>query len=263
MIIYIDVLFVLNFYVTWLLVKATALFVHERMTTPRLLLSAAAGAVSSLLILIDTPLLPVIKVAAGVALTLIAFGFKTKRRFFVRLAVFLIINCGFAGIMLALWLFAAPAGMIQNHGYIYFDIPLLVLIAATVIAYLLTAFIRRALDSNKTTQQTHDVNLRLYGKELTLKGFADTGNGAKDVFTGLPLIISDKKALSPAMNTDDLMSNAGAHLTPYKAVGFSGLMTVVRPEWVNIDGKPVSALIGVADLSFGENDCVYNPKLLV
>jgi stage II sporulation protein GA (sporulation sigma-E factor processing peptidase) len=181
----------------------------------------------------------------------------------VRVLVFLVINCGFAGIMLALWLFLAPAGMIQNSGYIYFDIPLIVLVAATIIAYLLTAFIRRALDSNKTAQQVHSVNLRLYGKELTLSGFADTGNGAKDVFTGLPLIISDKKALSSVMNTDEPMANAGARLTPYKAVGYSGLMTVVCPEWVIIDGKKVNALIGVADLSFGENDCVYNPKMLI
>ena len=112
LIIYIDVLLVVNLYINYFLVRGTSLMLRRKVSPRRVILASAVGAVGSLLILVPdlNPILCVlIKIALGIGITFAAFGRQNKIDFLISSLSFLVVSFIFGGAMTALWNIAAPA----------------------------------------------------------------------------------------------------------------------------------------------------------
>ena len=75
LVIYIDVLLVVNLYINYFLVRGTSLMLRRKVSPRRVILASAVGAVGSLLILVPdlNPILCVlIKIALGIGITFAA-----------------------------------------------------------------------------------------------------------------------------------------------------------------------------------------------
>lgn len=128
LVIYIDVLLVVNLYINYFLVRGTSLMLRRKVSPRRVLLASAVGAVGSLLILVPdlNPILCVlIKIALGIGITFAAFGRQNKIDFLISSLSFLVVSFIFGGAMTALWNIAAPAGIFVRNGTAYFDIPII------------------------------------------------------------------------------------------------------------------------------------------
>jgi stage II sporulation protein GA (sporulation sigma-E factor processing peptidase) len=269
-VIYIDTLVIINLYVNFFLIKACGVFSHRRISTPRCILGAAAGGVSSLVILLPPmPALPSIamKLFIGGTLVLIAFG---AGKFIRNALIFLVINVVFAGLMLVLSLFASPLGMVYNNGVVYFDISFLALVFSTTAAYFLIRALRYFMDVKFNTDKLYAVSFSYMGKSRELSAFADSGNTLTDFFTGKPVIICDKSAcdgIFPELEclTGDYDVIPGLRFLPYSTVGGSGLLPVFKPESVRIGNKRVNALIGISKEGINKDgvNAIFNPKLLI
>ncbi|MCL1823298.1 MAG: sigma-E processing peptidase SpoIIGA [Oscillospiraceae bacterium] len=275
-VIYIDTLIIINLYVNFFLLKSTEIFLHRRIKTWRCVLGALAGGISSLVILL--PPLPAflnapVKLFIGLSLVLIAFGFGKLPVFLKNALVFLVINVVFAGLMLALQLFASPLDMIYNNGAVYFDISFLTLLISTSAAYFLIRLLRYFLDVKFNADKIYTVRFKYNGKSMDLQAFADSGNTLTDFFTGKPVIICEKKACStlfPDFNELDDYQNTGQikkgiRLLPYSTINGSGLLPVFKPDDVKIGEKQVNALIGISKDGMNKNgiNAIFNPKLLL
>ena len=126
MTIYVDVLFVLNFFITYLLLLLTKSLVKFTSKAGRLLFGALIGGVYSLVIL--APNLNFFASLIGkllVSMLIVAASFNIKRLtvFLKTLACFYFSNMLFLGIILALWFWIKPKGIVVNNGIPYFSIP--------------------------------------------------------------------------------------------------------------------------------------------
>lgn len=276
-VIYIDVLIILNIYVTFFLIKATCIFLHKKIRNLRLISGALFGGFCSLFIFL--PELPfffsiIIKIVFGLIIVLISFGFLNRYEYLKNSAIFIIINLLFAGFMLVVWLFTAPLGMFYNNGFVYFDISFSVITVSTVLAYGIIKLLRYFLDTKISSDKTYNIVIRYNQKEITISAFADTGNNLTDFFTGLPVVVCDSNVCNdiiPAEFDFDNISNIkGVRFLPFSTVGSSGLLPVFRPESIiicdeNGIGKQVSALIGISKEKLNENgvSALFNPKLLI
>ena len=277
-IIYIDTLIIINLYVNFFLIKGCGAFLHRNIGTVRCILGAAAGGISSLVILFPALSLfmgIIIKVFIGAALVFIIFGFKSPRDFLKNSFIFIAINIIFAGLMLVLSLFASPLGMIYNNGAVYFDISFLTLVFSTAAAYFLIRALRYLLDVKFSADRIYSISFKYNGKSAYLSAFADSGNTLTDFFTGFPVIICDKSACESIFpDLEDFFDNykikKGVRFLPFSTVGGSGLMPVFKPESVVIkslknNGKKVDALIGISRNGIDKNgvNAIFNPKLLI
>ena len=89
MVIYVDVLFVVNFFITYLLLFATSFLAKSEMKQYRAIIASIAGGLYSLVIICDKLnfLISTLgKIAVSILIVFIAFGFK---RFLVFLKTFL------------------------------------------------------------------------------------------------------------------------------------------------------------------------------
>ncbi|MCL1903437.1 MAG: sigma-E processing peptidase SpoIIGA [Oscillospiraceae bacterium] len=265
-VVYIDLLIIINLYITFFLIKATSVFLHRQITTKRVLLGALVGGASSLIILLP-PLLflfnALIKIVVGSIIVLIAFGYKTGYEYMKNSLIFIIINVVFAGFTLMLCFFASPLGMTHNNGIVYFNISFTVLIITTISAYVLIRLLRYAIDARSAGDRTFTITFTRSGKTVTLSALADTGNMLTDYFSGLPVIIC------PPLLSDLVMSDNNnaipPRLLPYNTISSSGLIPVYKADEIiiksdNMPDKSVKALIGIS-----ENDApaIFNPKLLI
>lgn len=273
MIIYIDVLLVFNLYISYFLIRSAALLLRIRISPKRCLLAATAGALSSLLILlpaIPTLICVLIKASVGVITVLIAFGKGSKRDIAMRSLVILTVCFVYSGLMLAVWNFAAPLGMVCSNGVTYFDIPISAIAVLTIISYCIIKLIRCFADKRINTCECAKVSITNGNSSVTLNGFADTGNGLCDPFSGKPVIICTADSLNSILPDNvrhyldkDVESIEGIRLVPCNTVTAEGLIPIFTADTISVDKKPVDAAIGVSKGNFkAEFDCIFNPKIL-
>lgn len=281
--IYLDILLILNIYVNFFLLSATAKFTHTRLPLGRCVLSASLGSLFALIIFLPTmnAFLPlVIKLFAAVVVVWLAFGFKSKKQFLRLVGFFYAINFLFAGVMMALSLLASPNFMMAHNSYFYIDFSLITLVVSTIVAYFSISLLRFFLDRKACAEEKYTVIITNIGKTVTLSALSDTGNTLVDVFTGQCVIIcSGGKLPLPAeyveLAIDDpeelsrfVLSHKGMRLLPFSTISGSGLLPVFAPEKVCIKGenagiiKCVNALIGINFNQIGDYDAIFNPTIL-
>ena len=272
MVIYADVLIILNLYINYFLIRSTALFLRRELSAKRCVFAAFIGVLGALVILL--PELPFFVIAAektalGALIVFAAFGKQKPVDFAVSTLFFLVVSFAFAGVMMALWTFAAPYNMVFSNGVCSFDIPLIAIAAFTAAAYCLVRLIRLLSDRRIRCVGIRTVNIRREENEISLRGLPDTGNSLRDIFSGKPVIIcaADKLTDVAPQCVYDYLKNGvaaeGIRLIPCKTVTSESLMPIFRADSVTIDGKHADAVIGVSKNPLGEDvDCIFDPKII-
>lgn len=270
MVVYADVLLIINLYINYFLVRGTFAVLRQKPKVVRILAASAAGAAGALIML--APQLPIwaiaaVKIAVGTAVVFIAFGRQKRVDFIISLLCFLIIGCIFAGAMSALWWFAAPFDMIIKNGSAYFNIPIIWLVVLTMAAYGITLLIKRIASRGGKKRGVFTVSIRMGDKTCRVEGLADTGCKLCDAFSGTPIVICAQRAVREIIpqNVSDYLSGRDTdsiRLAPCSTVCAQGVIPLFKADEIIIGEKKADALIGVSVGDLGEYDCVFSPDLI-
>lgn len=240
-VIYADVLVIINFYVTYFLLCATALISKSEINRVRFLLSSFLGGAYSLSILLPQPgivLSAALKLTALIAPVVIAFKLRSFTSFLKLCLCFVLCNFVFAGLMMALWYFVHPSGMYFNTTVLYFDIDILTLVIFTVVCYgfmrIFELFFRRRAPINTIFY----CEVKLDGKAYNLKAFLDTGNNLTDPFSSKPVIIADKRIFEETIQNEDF-SESRLRYVLCSTVSGKALLPSFVPEIVHIKGADI------------------------
>lgn len=285
MVIYLDVLILINLYVTYFQILAVSVFTHRKTVWYRKLSAAGIGAVASLSIFIPQEMvltLTLLKIFLCALIAFVAFGYTGFRAYAVSVLFLMLVSFVFSGLMLCVWLFAAPMKMLFINGTVYFGIDTMTIILSTCAAYGVVRIIRYILDKNGKTDGKYTVIIKNNGRECRLSALADSGNGMVDCFSGLPVIVCRRDmcadvsppAIDMIENNSDISDIGtqmikGVRITPFSTVGKGGLICMFKAESVVIDDEtneekyPVNVLIGIVIGGRQEYEAIFNPKILV
>lgn len=285
MVIYLDVLILINLYVTYFQILAVSVFTHRKTVWYRKLSAAGIGAVASLSIFIPQEMvltLTLLKIFLCALIAFVAFGYTRFRAYAVSVLFLMLVSFVFSGLMLCVWLFAAPMKMLFINGTVYFSIDTMTIILSTCAAYGVVRIIRYILDKNGKTDGKYTVIIKNNGRECRLSALADSGNGMVDCFSGLPVIVCRRDmcadvsppAIEMIENNSDISDIGtqmikGVRIMPFSTVGKGGLICMFKAESVVIDDEtneekyPVNALIGIVIGGRQEYEAIFNPKILV
>lgn len=268
MVIYADVLIVLNIYINCILLCITAKLTHSQLKTVRLLLGSVYGSIYSLTILLpelNNVLSILIKTISAVTIIMVTFGIQNKRRLLINTVTFFTANFIVGGVVYAVYSWLKPEFIHFNNTYFYIDFSLLILIITTSAVYIITSVFQRITDISPDTM--YKIIIRYSNITTSIDGLADTGNILTDYFTGSPIIICGENNFELITGTEKSQSNLpkGFRYIPCETVSDSGVIPVFRPDEIIIESKnkgcrkKVNALIG-----FGKNykEAVFNPNLL-
>lgn len=262
--IYIDVLIILNTYMTWILLSLTAALTKTHSFGGRRALASVIGGLSSLMILIPTPdkligfTLIILKAFTCMLTVIIAFWRQTVKKTFLLTVAFFGVNMLFSAALTAVQTALKSQLIAVSGGFIYFDISPLNLVLSTAVIYLILCKTSKLFSRDLSTNNSYRVEFTVGCKAFSLDGVADTGNTARDLFSGLPVIVCTGVEISDG---DRLRA------VPYETVSGEGILYAFSPENLRItDGSGkimnVSALVAGVPSSGGRR-AIFNPKILM
>lgn len=263
--IYLDVLVVVNTYITWMILSLLESLTHFDIKRINLILASLLGGISSLLILIEsqntyiTFLLIALKILAYILCSLIAFYGTSLMRKVLYSAYFIGLNILLGGAVNLISEHFNSSVFFVYNGTIYLYISVYLLITLTVVLYLIISVIERIAEYRAGRIRCYKVKIIYHNNEYILDGMADTGNSVHDVFTGKPVIVC--KGIPLYNESSDFV-----RIIPYTTIAGEGMLYAVRPDSVIITdecmlSKSVDVLVaGIPDNP--ENIAVFNPIIL-
>ncbi len=290
-VVYIDVLFGINLFINYIMLRAAGAICKRHPSRLRSLGGAALGALyAAAMFFPDLSLFysAVFKALASGIIVAAAFPVYGLGEFFCLLGCFYGVNLLFGGIAMGIFFFTelgANVGAIYSNGIIYMDIPAWVMLAGAAVFYALLSLGAALSRIIRQRGIRHKMVIELSGRTAVLTALADTGNILVDPVSHAPVIVAELDALKElfdyslrqSLSSDDLQAVLGlmaergvrARLIPFSSVGNSGGMMLgfvpdraalrigggLRP----MDGCVIGVCTGTlsADKSY---DALYNPN---
>ena len=274
MVVYADVLIVLNTLITYFVLLASRVFSRASAKTYRLVLASIFGGISSLYIFLPTQhyLLEFLaKLIFSVVITAVAFGFFGIKKFLQCFFAVFAVSFIFAGFMMGFWSVIRPNGMVINNGVVYFSISPIVLIVSTVVCYFLVMLIKHVMRRKDTEARHKMITVQYAGDLFAFDCIVDTGNTISDPFENSKVIILCKGAATELFGktiVDNMLRleiNCGHYkklrLLPYKTISGNGLMPALHVDKViTADGTLTDVLVGVLREDFSDFEGIISPS---
>ena len=253
MVIYADVLFLLNALVDYLLLLVSARAAGAPLRRARFALGGVIGGIYAVAMFLPGFAFlggGLYTAAFGLLMVLTAYG--VSRLLVKQTLVFLAVTCALGGGVLAIGMMdGAALSLGRNVVYSLPDLKLVMLSAAGCFAVLHLAS-PPLFRHTRTEGELHEITFEFCGRTLTLTAFSDSGNTLTDPVTGRKVPVAEGAAMRPLFpaeccpSTADLRDppaglfrlNRGEvegrfRLLPYRAVGVErGLLLGVRMDRV-------------------------------
>ena len=269
MTVYIDVLFVINFVVNYVLLLITGKIMRREKSYIRLVSAAIIGALYACFMFF--PQIKFLygcafKIIASFLLILIAYGAKNAVLTVKTAFVFYLSSFLFGGVTLALFYFTDAGlkyGGALNNGIFYFELPWKILFFSCLVAYIAvkTGFAIYKRDKNLSYRR---IRVEICRNSAELNALVDTGNLLIDPITNSPVVVAElesvKKLLPGALvevfrekKENDLETVSEA----VKNTDFEKEISKAVCEWQELLKKGIERSVieqAVSSLSFDEND---------
>ncbi len=263
--VYIDVLFVVNLLINYVLIHASGTLSKVKCRKLRMLFGAFIGACYAVLVFF--PNFSVIyttisKLLISMVIVAAAFPFFSLRSYIKTLLIFYMVSFGFGGCVLAVFYFSnigANLGAVYSNGIFYFNLPWTVLALSSALFYFslrLCAFLSDRFNHGSNLRK--HLHLYLGDKSADVVALLDTGNALIDPVTLSPVIITEYRCIKNLFSDEikgslDRMHNENL---PWIMADVSqmGLRTRLIP--FNSLGKENGMLLGfVPDKAEIRDDC--------
>lgn len=214
MTIYVDQMFFENFIMNYIILYATSKFLGKQEKWYRLIVGAIIGALyvifSYIFLFFDKPFI-VPKILLAICMVILSFKIKNIKEFFKIFITFIGITFLIGGASFGL-AFLANVSMISEGGVLYVEeFPIQMIALGTVVSITIGKWLFVILKNKVNLKKfLYNIEITLCDKKLSTIAFLDSGNNAREVFTGYPIIIVEKnilKEIIPAEIIDKIEKN--------------------------------------------------------
>ena len=212
--IYIDLFFLLNIIMDYIIVLGVSIILKRRTTKLKILLSSLLGGLSSLIMFtnINRILLEIITI---ILISIIAFNYKNIKYTIKNIIYIYLISTLLGGII---YLF---------NSNVKASIPLTYLIIIIISIEVTILYIKEIRKIKNTYNNYYKVDIYFKDKEkISVVGFLDTGNNLYDPYKKRPIII-----LSLKYKIEEKYL-----LVPYHTINGEGLLKCIKPDKIYIEG---------------------------
>jgi stage II sporulation protein GA (sporulation sigma-E factor processing peptidase) len=260
MIVYIDVLFVINLIINYFILLAVSQLLKRQDRRIRIFAGAALGAVyGSLMFFPQLSFLytAILKLALSVTIVAVSFKCHSVKNLLTLLFYFYIISMLFGGIIYAVELFFAPSILYVKNGIAYIDISPLYLILLSAACYIVIKLLSRVLHRNVNTEDKYIIKIVVEGKSVLLTSLLDNGNDLRDAISGSPVVIAEYRRVEPLIPIElrnifktgkiadtELLDAVGFsrrfRIVPYGSVGNTGgILPAFRPDKLIVESAGI------------------------
>lgn len=234
LIIYVDVLIIINFMIDFIIIRLAALFSELRVSPFKCAFGAFIGALSSLVVFV--PVMSslsflVFKVAICIIMAAVSFAPIKPKKLFKATAVLFMIGFIFSGVFTFISESVMRDKMSVYRGTVYLDIGFPAMLLSVISAYIsvrfLTAIFKNRVPSGVGCSLTI---VTKYGS-CTTDAIIDTGCSVTEPFSGEPVVICDSKLVFSIV-PHNFFEGTNFRLVPFKTINGTGMLKAFRSEYI-------------------------------
>jgi len=261
MMVYIDLVLLLNFMFDLLLLFGVAILLRRQTNLKRLLLGAFVGSITILAMFVEMSSLVLffLKVFVSVLMVWIVFGFESLKGFFRNLFYLYTSSIILGGFLY----FLNVQFSYQNDGLLfYFDgLSVNVIVLIVMSPVILYAYVKQGLELKNHYSNYYQIDIYLKsGEVIPVTAFLDTGNHLEDPYQRRPIILLNQELVDVDYQKYPFV------LVPYEALNFHGLLKCIVPDKVFIQGIGFRDhfLVGLSneEIRIDGVDCILNQRLI-
>ena len=257
MTIYIDIVFLENVLLNYIILLATAIMSKSKINYPRVLLSSSIGgmyAILNYIVNITFFLNITLKFAISIILVIIAFNSNKIKNIIKQLIFLYLVSFTFGGIAFMLLFVISPENIILKEKHLVGTYPLKVTMLGCVLGFIIVFMVSKII-KDRMSKKTMLCELEIFykGKVKKVKTMIDSGNLLKEPITQTDVIIVEKDSLKEIVEKDILdnidnilegkwLESNGERvysykfkLIPYMSLGNeNGLLVGFKPDYIKI-----------------------------
>lgn len=253
-IVYLDVFFVINFCLDYILLRITRSVIKDNHKTYRIFIGGLTGALYSIIV-ITTPLIRtslllfLLNIFAAGAMALISFGYVNIKKAVKQTAMLYIITFVTGGVMNALYYSTGFGKWIRQR-----SIPLMRFVLVTFLTYIMISFIWRYIFRWKRDEKNlYPVSIFHKGKEVKCMALHDTGNSLIEPITGKIVHMAEYEILKELLEGDETVGERFC-MIPFHSVGKDhGVLYGIRMEKIVIQDAGLRNVGDEKNISSDEN----------
>ena len=284
MTVYLDIVFLENILMNYIIIFATGVAVKEKLSKIRILISSVIGAIYTIIMYLN--IIPIysnfiMKLILSVVIVYIAFKPKTFKKLIKNLTIFYLVSFVFGGCVFALMYFIQPQLVQIRNGVFVGDYPIKVALMGGVISLIIIQISFKIVKTKLSKKDMiYQIGITINSKSIKIKALLDTGNLLKEPITGLPVIVTEHTVLYSVLpseilnniekilggDTDELMKNdevknivSRFRMIPFSSLGKqNGLLLGIKADCINIEideklEQINNVIIGIYDKSLTKN----------
>lgn len=210
--IYVDVLFIINFIIDYILLSVTSLFARKKLKILNTVLASTVGGVfSSVIFFVPVGVFfsAVFTFSAGLLMILIAFGKRNFLKILKDTAILYLVSLVTGGLAFSI---LPKHNHVFNNGIIYADINaysmLFIFVMSVIIIHCATGYIRR---QKIKSSYIYEITVERNGRSISDFAFFDSGNFLTDPISQKGVIVAEWKSVSSLFEetkiTDAIVKN--------------------------------------------------------
>jgi len=271
--IYIDVLFLVNFFINTIIIYCTGKTLRLKLSLIRIIIGACSGALYSVFMFFpDFNLFYTASSKIFFSLFIIAVSYNIKgiKLFLKATLLFYLVTVFFGGCVFLLFCFTdigAKTGAVIKNGIIYFDIQWHILFISVLSSFLFATVALKIL-SRKNAKEYIPLQIVYLGKSVFLTALVDTGNTLSDPITNESVIVAEfesiKEILPPDFNKDTFANEntnllSRMRIIPFSSVGKeNGILIGFKPDKIisktsENEFEICDAIIGISNTSLSKD----------
>ena len=267
MVIYIDVLIITNFLISYFLLMASSVLSEYTYTRSRIIASAFVGALCCLYIFADSSTCFVnfiFKSLSLVVCSVIAFGIKDKKKLIIQMVCYFILNMLLTG---AVYIISFRSTVVyQNNMFCYFSINPVILVTSSAAIYVLI-LVFELVKEKISPQKIYYMDI--YFKNFSLKkvaAFYDSGFRLKDIISNNDVVIIGYEKVKDSLpyeiknNLHHFFAasynklDSGFIPVFFSTLSGEGMIPAIKCEYVLIENTKIkNILVAFTEKELGEN----------
>ncbi len=252
---YVDLIWVLNFYIDFWLLYITSLILKRNIKIFNIIIASLVGSLSTLLVFfkINNFILIIIKIFLAIIMLLISFGHKNIKYSLTNFIYFYMLGVILGGFIYYLnieFKYTTVGLILSNH---HININYILLFISPFILIIYQKYLNKIKVKNSLI---YDIKIVINKNIYKLKGYLDTGNKLIDPITNKPVILIEKDIISESLKY---------YYIPFNSIGNHNLLKCFKPLYVEINEKKYkNYLIAISDKKFNIDgvECILNNKLM-
>lgn len=276
MTIYLDIVFLENFILNYIIILSTAIISKSNIRINRIIIASIIGGIYSILnYIVEYSFFSdlIIKILISIIMVIVSFGDFKIAKVFKQTVFFYLVSFTFGGIAFMIIFTLKPENIIIKNNHFIGTYPLKIAVLSGGVGFIIISIISQII-KNKKGLILYDLEIYYKGRIKKIKTMMDTGNLLKEPITKADVIIVEKDSLKEIVSENILnnISNiivdinylTNIHEYNFKLIPFSslgnenGLLIGFKPDYIKIYADSIhvrdDVIIGIYNGKLSKNN---------